>query len=161
YLHLRVENPQGPVVFDASWTFERRDQAKGRFRRGAIRESGQEASAAVLRELVSTSLVPVTGRIKARAFAIAPAGSDPLNAARAIYDEVIRSLEYSTAGEGAGKGDALWACDAGHGDSTDFAALFVGLARAHGIPARFLMGFRLPEGAAGPDSEIRESHAWA
>ena len=121
------------MAFDASWTFERRDQAKSRFRRGAIRDVRTDEGSPFARDLTATSLVPVTGRIKARAFAIAPSEIEPLNAARAIYDEVVRSLEYSTAGEGSGKGDVLWASDAGHGDSTDFAALFVGLARARGF----------------------------
>jgi transglutaminase-like putative cysteine protease len=161
YIHVRIDNPLATVSFDASWTFERRDQAKSRFRRGASRELRTDEGGPFARDLSATSFVPVTGRMKARAFSIAPSEAEPLNAARAIYDEVVRSLEYSTAGEGSGKGDVLWAADAGHGDSTDFAALFVGLARARGIPARFLVGFRLPEGQPGSESEIQAASAWA
>lgn len=161
FLHLRVENPTGQVAFDASWTFERREQARGRFRRGPAREPAADFAAAFARELASHELAPLSGRIRTKAAAIAPGETDPLNAARAIYDEVVRSLEYATAKEGAGRGDVLRALDAGHGDAVDFASLFVTLARARGIPARFLIGLPLPEGRADQDVEIPRPTAWA
>jgi transglutaminase-like putative cysteine protease len=39
------------------------------------------------------------------------------------------------------RGDAEWACDNGYGNCTDFHSLFIALARAQGIPARFEIGF--------------------
>jgi hypothetical protein len=105
--------------------------------------------------------MPVTGRIKVKASSIAPGEPDSLNVARAIYEDVLKNVEFSTKGEGWGHGDALWACDAGYGDATDFASLFVALARARGIPTRFVMGFQLPERRAETDVEIPGYHAWA
>lgn len=161
FLHLKVDFPVATVAFTASWTFERREDVKSRFRRGAIRGPTADDGSSFARDLAASKLVPVTGRIKARASLIAPGETDALNLARAIYDEGLRTVEYSTAGEGWGHGDALWALDAGHGDSTDLAALFVGLARARGIPARFMMGFPLPENRADPEVEIPGYTAWA
>jgi transglutaminase-like putative cysteine protease len=160
FLHLRIDDPTGVVTFTASWTFERREEAKSRFRRGAIREGGSDG-ASFAADLAPSTLVPVTGRMKARASLIAPGESDPLNVARAIYDEVLRTVEHSTKGEGWGRGDALFALDAGHGDATDLVALFVGLARARGIPARFAMGLPLPEARADQEAEIAGATAWA
>jgi transglutaminase-like putative cysteine protease len=161
FLHLKVEYPAATVAFTASWTFERREEVKSRFRRGTIGEAAVDDGSSFSRDLAASKLVPVTGRIKARASLIAPGETDALNVARAIYDEVLKTVDYSTAGEGWGHGDALWALDAGHGDATDLAALFVGLARARGIPARFMMGFPLPETRADPEAEIPGYTAWA
>jgi transglutaminase-like putative cysteine protease len=39
----------------------------------------------------------------------------------------------------------VWACDAKRGNCTDFHSPFIGMLRADGIPARFDIGFPLPE----------------
>ena len=53
----------------------------------------------------------------------------------------------------------LRACEVGKGNCTDFHSLFISLARASGIPARFEMGVPLPEDtASGP---IPGYHCWA
>ena len=49
-------------------------------------------------------------------------------------------------------------CDAKHGNCTDFHSLFISLARAEGIPARFEIGFPVPGGAEGT---IPGYHCWA
>jgi len=62
-------------------------------------------------------------------------------------------------GNGWGRGDALHACQVGKGNCTDFHALFISLAKASGIPARFFMGFPLPK---GPSGELPAGyHCWA
>jgi transglutaminase-like putative cysteine protease len=161
YLRLRVDNPKTEIAFSASWSVERGEQAKGRFRRGSNRDLPPDGTTVFARELAAHELAPLSARIRAKALAIAPGETDGLNAARAIYEEVVRSLAFSTAKDGPGRGDVLWACDAGHGNATDFAALFVTLARARGIPARFLMGVPLPEARADQEVEIPASTAWA
>jgi transglutaminase-like putative cysteine protease len=84
---------------------------------------------------------------------------DPLGKARAIYNYVIASMRYDKSGTGWGNGDAIWACTSKRGNCTDFHSLFIGMARAAGIPSRFEIGFPLPgdqhEGA------IAGYHCWA
>jgi transglutaminase-like putative cysteine protease len=85
----------------------------------------------------------------------------PLDKARAIYDYVLSTMRYDKpagATERWGQGDIVWACDRRYGNCTDFHALFIGLLRASGIPARFSIGYSIPTGAAG---EIPGYHCWA
>lgn len=65
--------------------------------------------------------------------------------ARAIYDWVVDNVEYKKVGTGWGNGDTFWACSERYGNCTDFHALFISLARTEGIPARFEIGFPVPE----------------
>jgi len=82
----------------------------------------------------------------------------PLSRTRAIYDYVIDTMEYKKVGTGWGNGDTLWACSQRYGNCTDFHALFISLARAEGIPARFEIGFPIPEDR--PAGEINGYHCW-
>ena len=79
--------------------------------------------------------------------------------ARAIYDHVIDRMRYMKYGDGWGKGDAVYACDAKTGNCTDFHSYFIALARAVGIPARFAIGAAIPSerNAGGIDGY----HCWA
>lgn len=65
--------------------------------------------------------------------------------ARSIYDWVVDNVEYKKVGTGWGNGDTFWACDERYGNCTDFHALFISLARTEGIPARFEIGFPIPQ----------------
>ena len=79
--------------------------------------------------------------------------------ARAIYNHVVATVKYDKTGKGWGRGDIYYACDARRGNCTDFHAIFIGYARAMGIPARFAIGFPLPaERGAG---KIAGYHCWA
>jgi transglutaminase-like putative cysteine protease len=78
--------------------------------------------------------------------------------AHALYDFVFNTVRYDKSGTGWGRGDSLWVCDAKHGNCTDFHSLFISLARAEGIPARFEIGFPVPVAAEGT---IPGYHCWA
>jgi transglutaminase-like putative cysteine protease len=85
----------------------------------------------------------------------------PLDKARAAYAYVLSTMRYDKpqgAKEGWGRGDIMWACDRKYGNCTDFHALFIGLLRASGIPARFSIGYSLPDGEGG---ELAGYHCWA
>lgn len=84
---------------------------------------------------------------------------DPVAKARAIYDYVLATMRYDKSGTGWGNGDAIWACTAKRGNCTDFHSLFIGMMRAAGIPARFEIGFSLPEDQHG--GTIPGYHCWA
>jgi transglutaminase-like putative cysteine protease len=84
---------------------------------------------------------------------------DQLAAARVLYDIVNNHMRYSKEGTGWGHGDAVWACESGYGNCSDFHSLFLSLARSQNIPARFEIGFPLPpQRGAG---EIPGYHCWA
>ncbi len=104
-------------------------------------------------------LVPTDGRIAEEARRVVEPRMPPLAKAKAIYDYVVETMAYDRTGTGWGCGDALYACDARRGNCTDFHSLFIGLARASGIPARFVMGFPVPEGKK--EGEISGYHCWA
>ena len=68
-------------------------------------------------------------------------------------------MRYIKNGEGWGKGDAVYACDARTGNCTDFHSYFIALARAVNIPARFAIGVSIPSerNKGGVDGY----HCWA
>jgi transglutaminase-like putative cysteine protease len=66
---------------------------------------------------------------------------------------------YDHDGPDWGRGDAVWACNSKHGNCTDFHSLFIAMARAAGIPARFEIGFPLPGNAH--EGAISSYHCWA
>jgi hypothetical protein len=82
-----------------------------------------------------------------------------LEAARVLYDVVNQHMRYSKEGSGWGRGDSDWACDSGYGNCTDFHSLFISLARAQKIPAKFEVGFPLPEKRG--TGEVAGYHCWA
>jgi hypothetical protein len=84
---------------------------------------------------------------------------DPMRRAKALYDIVNEHMQYSKKGTGWGQGDAAWACDSRYGNCTDFHSLFISLARTEKIPAKFEIGFPLPEKRG--QGEIAGYHCWA
>ncbi|NND39779.1 MAG: transglutaminase domain-containing protein [Pseudomonadales bacterium] len=83
---------------------------------------------------------------------------DPARIARGIYDWVVENVEYKKVGNGWGNGDTYWACTERYGNCTDFHALFISLARSEGIPARFEIGFPLPDDR--PAGQVGGYHCW-
>jgi transglutaminase-like putative cysteine protease len=84
---------------------------------------------------------------------------DQMAAARLLYDVVNHHMRYSKEGTGWGQGDAVWACDSRYGNCSDFHSLFISLARSQNIPAKFEIGFPLPEKRGAGD--IPGYHCWA
>jgi transglutaminase-like putative cysteine protease len=104
-------------------------------------------------------LVPVTGVPAQLAAQETKGAATPLEKAKDIYEYVFRTMKYDKSGTGWGHGDTLWACDAKHGNCTDFHSVFISMARAEKIPARFQIGFPLP--ADKHSAEIPGYHCWA
>ncbi len=112
----------------------------------------------VARYLEPDALVPVGGRpldlIKKK-----EVPKDQFAAARMLYDVVNAHMRYRKTGTGWGRGDAVWACDNGYGNCSDFHSLFISLARSLKIPAKFEIGFPIPEKHGAGD--IPGYHCWA
>jgi transglutaminase-like putative cysteine protease len=84
---------------------------------------------------------------------------DPMDAAKVLYEVVNRNLKYDKSGTGWGRGDVAWVCDSKHGNCTDFHSLFISLARAHKIPAKYEIGFSLPPTRG--EGDVTGYHCWA
>lgn len=85
--------------------------------------------------------------------------ADDLKLGKALYDIVNDHMTYSKQGTGWGQGDSNWACDSKFGNCTDFHSLFISLTRAQKVPAKFVMGFGIPEKRGKGD--VGGYHCWA
>ncbi len=104
-------------------------------------------------------LVPAREDFRKIAEQVLAGKTEDLVRARALYDHVIDQMKYIKVGEGWGKGDAVYACDARTGNCTDYHAYFIALARSVGIPARFAIGAAIP--ADRNDGGTDGYHCWA
>jgi len=110
------------------------------------------------RFLEADSFVPITGK-PLELLDGKKLPDDPMAKARVLYDVVNGHMKYDKSKPGWGRGDAVWACESGSGNCSDFHSLFIALARANKIPAKFEIGFPLPEKRGQGD--IPGYHCWA
>ncbi len=148
------------LEFTFTYEVTRHEYSEGDYR-SLMRYNREEDAppVGVRRFLLPDRLVPVDGRIGELAQENTRGRQGVVDRAYALYDYVFHALRYDKSGTGWGRGDALWACDAKHGNCTDFHSLFIALARAEKIPARFEIGFPLPENAH--EGAIPGYHCWA
>ena len=99
--------------------------------------------------LKPTALIPLDGIVKRTADAIVKGQTSELGKARAIYDWIVENTVRDPAVEGCGLGDIRGMLEMKNlsGKCADLNALFVGLARASGLPARDLYGLRVAPSA--------------
>ena len=109
------------------------------------------------RELAANKLVTLSPRVRKLADEVTAGKTAPLDQARAIYDYLVVTMKYDKSIPGWGKGDTERACDIKAGNCTDFHSLFISMARAKGIPARFVIGFPL----TAKDGMVKGYHCWA
>ena len=109
--------------------------------------------------LLPNNLIPVDGQIKKESKKVTLNAKSDMDRVRAIYDHIVKTVTYDKSGTGWGRGDALYACNVRAGNCTDFHSLFIGMCRSIDIPARFIIGFPLPEKEI--EGEISGYHCWA
>ena len=76
-------------------------------------------------------------------------------------DEVVSLYKYAKSTKGNytfGNGNSRYACDIGVGNCTDYHSYFISLSRTLNAPARFHMGFPIPDGEEG---KVKGYHCWA
>jgi len=98
-----------------------------------------------------TKLLPTDGIVKATAMAITKGANTDVEKARAIYQWIVDNTFRNPKTRGCGVGDIrfmLESKDLG-GKCADLNALYVGLARATGLPARDVYGIRLAKSELG------------
>jgi len=111
------------------------------------------------RYLQPDKLVPLNGVIAELAKEHTAGETTDLAKAQSIYNYVVSTMHYDKSGEGWGRGDAVWACNSKRGNCTDFHSLLIGMLRSSNIPARFEIGFPLPESKT--EADIPGYHCWA
>jgi transglutaminase-like putative cysteine protease len=106
-----------------------------------------ESPQVLARSLAPTALIPTDGIVRATALDIVREHSTPLARARAIYDWIVDNTFRDPAVKGCGLGDIRWMLESRSfgGKCADLNALFVGLCRSVGLPARDLYGLRVGE----------------
>jgi transglutaminase-like putative cysteine protease len=92
-----------------------------------------------------TDLIPTGGIVRSTALEATRGARDDVAKARAIYEWVVHNTYRETTVRGCGEGDIKTLLEGGKlgGKCADLNALFVGMCRSVGIPARDLYGVRL------------------
>lgn len=108
--------------------------------------------AEVKRYLQPTKHIPLDGIVRKTALSIVKEANaqSSLKKAQAVYDWVVENSYRDPATRGCGRGDIKSMLESGNlgGKCADLNALFVGLTRAAGVPARDNYGIRIDESAA-------------
>lgn len=112
---------------------------------------GAEESATLKYFTRATSLLPTDGIVKATATKAVAGAKTDLEKVRAIYDWIVANAWREPKVRGCGEGDIKTMLETGNlgGKCADINALFVGLCRSIGIPARDIYGLRLAPSAFG------------
>ena len=98
-----------------------------------------------------TRLLPTDGIVKQKADEITRGATTDVEKARAIYEWVVTNTFRKPTTRGCGVGDIRFMLATGDlgGKCADLNALYVGLARAAGLPARDVYGIRVAPSALG------------
>lgn len=110
-----------------------------------------ESQAALWMWLEATDLMPTDGIVARTASDITRGASTDLEKVQRIYDWVVENTHREPKVRGCGVGDIKAMLETGNmgGKCGDINALFVGLCRAAGVPARDVYGIRLVPSAFG------------
>src|SRR5438552_5675233 len=111
----------------------------------------KESRAELEHFLRPTKLLPTDGIVKARASEITKGANTDVEKARAIYEWIVDNTFRNPKTQGCGVGDIRFMLESGDlgGKCADLNALYVGLARAAGLPARDVYGIRVAKSEMG------------
>ena len=152
YYYFSTDRPQaGPLEVRVRFQAVRREAGVGRL--------SQAASPSELEQsLRAEKLVTLSPRVREISRQVTLGATTPEARARAIYDFIVNTMTYDKVVPGWGQGDTERACDVLKGNCTDIHSYFMSLARAQGIPARFIIGFPLKPDRQGT---VEGYHCWA
>ncbi len=96
-------------------------------------------------------LMPTDGIVKSKATEITKGAKTDVEKAQAIYDWIVDNTFRDPKVRGCGRGDIRFMLESGNlgGKCADLNALYVGLARAAGLPARDVYGIRVAKSELG------------
>jgi transglutaminase-like putative cysteine protease len=98
-----------------------------------------------------TDLIPTDGIVRTTALKVTKGASTDMEKARAIYEWVVENTYRDPKTRGCGVGDIKFLLESGNlgGKCADLNALFVGMARSVGVPARDIYGVRTADSRLG------------
>lgn len=101
--------------------------------------------------LQPTRYVPTDGIVKQTALKATAGATTDIDKARAIYEWVVENTFRDPKVRGCGRGDIRFMLESGDmgGKCADLNALYVGLARSVGLPARHVYGLRIAKSEQG------------
>jgi len=139
--------PGAKPVFTLVSRFATRDVAVDLARPGKVATDRAELA----RYLKATELLPTDGIVKSTAMDITKGAKGDLEKARALYDWICDNTFRNPDTRGCGTGDIKYMLETKNlsGKCADLNALYVGLARAAGLPARDVYGIRVAKSAHG------------
>ncbi|MFT0862015.1 transglutaminase-like domain-containing protein [Ancylobacter sp. G4_0304] len=147
-LHVVWKEGEAAPVVEITSKFATRDRATDFAKPGSVTPLSAEDRKLFLS---ATDLIPTDGIVRATADKIVAGKTTDVEKARAIYEWVVDNTYRNASTRGCGTGDiaALLASGNLGGKCADLNALYVGLARAAGIPARDVYGLRVAPSAFG------------
>jgi len=100
---------------------------------------------------MATEMLPTDGIVKKTALDITKGSKTDVEKAKAIYDWIVENTQRNPKTKGCGTGDIKGMLETGNlsGKCADLNALYVGLARAAGLPARDVYGIRVADSKFG------------
>jgi transglutaminase-like putative cysteine protease len=160
-LYVELHNPaQTTADFVLEYEVTRHEYSRGDYAQLETKDTKPGVvPTSMNRYIQPDKLIPTDGKIKELANQVTGGQPGTVAKAKAAYDYLFSTMRYDKTGTGWGRGDAIWACDAKHGNCTDFHSPFIGMLRADDIPARFDIGFPLPENK--DEGDIAGYHCWA
>lgn len=128
-----------------------RVQTRNRADLSAPRAVHKEDAATLHHYTRATAMLPTGGIVRKTALQATQGARTDLDKARAIYNWVVANAWREPKVRGCGEGDIKTMLETGNlgGKCADINALFVGLCRAVGLPARDVYGLRLAPSAFG------------
>jgi transglutaminase-like putative cysteine protease len=147
-----VRDAQGNAMLVAEWSRPTENAFVEVSSRVALRDravdlsrAGRAAAEDVGEYLKSSQFIPTDGIVKATAQKAVKGAKGDVAKARAIYDWIVENCRREGSVRGCGTGDVRAMLESGNlaGKCADLNALFVGLARAAGLPARDVYGIRV------------------
>lgn len=109
--------------------------------------------------LNATGLGPTSGKVKELAEKITKGKKTNLSKARAIYDWIVNNMRRDPDVKGCGLGDVEKLLVSMGGKCGDIHSVFVALSRSVSVPAREILGIRIPKGKEGDMTKAQ--HCWA
>lgn len=142
FLHVQWPKDDKPAVVEITSKFSTRDRAVDLSKPGQV--AALPASERAL-YTAPTALIPTDGIVKSTADQITAGAGGDLDKAQRIYEWIVDNTFRNAKTRGCGVGDVAALLQSGNlgGKCADLNALYVGLARAAGLPARDVYGLRV------------------